>query len=137
METSHSTSACRSSNFQNNKPACHTLAKPGRQVNKSTNQHIGMRKSQTQKIGDVIRDCLNELHIARKLKEVSIVSEWETLMGKTVANRTEKIYIKNRTLFVHVRSSVLKTELLMMRQDIMNRVNENAGETIIDQIVIK
>ncbi len=110
---------------------------PNQQINKSTHQPINMRKSQTQKIGDVIRDCLNELHIARKLKEVSIVSEWESLMGKTVANRTEKIYIKNRTLFVHVRSSVLKTELLMMRQDIMNRVNENAGETLIDLIVIK
>lgn len=96
-----------------------------------------MRKSQTQKIGDVIKDCLNELQISRKLKEVSIVTQWESLMGKIVANRTDKIYIKNRTLFVHVRSSVLKTELIMMRQDILKRVNENAGESIIDQIVIK
>lgn len=96
-----------------------------------------MRKSQTQKIGDVIKDCLNELQISRKLKEVSVITQWESLMGKIVANRTDKIYIKNRTLFVYVRSSVLKTELIMMRQDIIKRVNENAGESIIDQIVIK
>ncbi len=96
-----------------------------------------MRKSQTQKIGDVIKDCLNELQISRKLKEVSVITQWESLMGKIVANRTDKIYIKNRTLFVHVHSSVLKTELIMMRQDILKRVNENAGESIIDQIVIK
>jgi hypothetical protein len=96
-----------------------------------------MRKSQTRKIGDVIKDCLNELQIARKLKEVNVVSQWETLMGRTVSSRTDQIYIKNRILYVHVRSSVLKNELIMMRQEILNKLNENAGEQLVDQIVIK
>ncbi len=96
-----------------------------------------MRKSQTQKIGDVIRDCLQDLHIERKLKEVSLVSQWESMMGKTVALRTEKIYIRNRILYIQVTSSVLKNELLMMRQDILNKLNENAGEKLVDQLVIR
>jgi len=96
-----------------------------------------MRKSQTQKIGDVIRECLHELQIDRKLKEVNLVSQWESMMGRTVALRTDRIYIRNRILYVHVTSSVLKNELLMMRQEIMNKLNENAGEKLIEQIVIR
>jgi predicted nucleic acid-binding Zn ribbon protein len=96
-----------------------------------------MRKSQTQKIGDVIRDCLRELQIDRKLKEVSLVAQWETFMGRMVALRTDQIYIKNRILYIHVTSSVLKTELMMMRSDIVNKLNENAGEKIIENIVIR
>jgi len=96
-----------------------------------------MRKSNTQPIHEVIRDLLREMDIDRKLKEVSLVSQWETLMGRTVAVRTSQIYIRNRILFVHVTSAVMKSELLMMRQAIIDRLNENAGERLIEQVVIR
>jgi len=96
-----------------------------------------MRKSNTQKISDVILECLRELHIDRKLKEVHLVSQWESMMGKTVANRTSQIYVKNQVLYLHITSSVLKTELIMMRQDIIDKLNENAGERLIEEIVIR
>jgi hypothetical protein len=96
-----------------------------------------MRKSNTQPIHEVIRDLLREMDIDRKLKEVSLVSQWESLMGRTVAIRTSQIYIRNRILYVYVTSSVLKSELLMMRQDIIDRLNENAGERLIEQVVIR
>jgi predicted nucleic acid-binding Zn ribbon protein len=96
-----------------------------------------MRKSQTQKLGAAISDYLREMQIDRKLKEVSVVSQWEELMGKMVATRTDQIYIRNRILYLHVTSSVLKNELLMMRQEIINKLNENAGEKIIEGMVIK
>jgi predicted nucleic acid-binding Zn ribbon protein len=96
-----------------------------------------MRKSNTQPIHEVIRDLLREMDIDRKLKEVSLVSQWESLMGRTVAIRTSQIYIRNRILYVYVTSSVLKSELLMMRQDIVDRLNENAGERLIEQVVIR
>jgi predicted nucleic acid-binding Zn ribbon protein len=96
-----------------------------------------MRKSQTQKISAVISECLRELNIDRKLKEVSLVSQWEELMGKTVAVRTDRIYIRNRTLYLHVTSAILKNELIMMRNQIIERLNENAGEKLIESIVIR
>jgi predicted nucleic acid-binding Zn ribbon protein len=96
-----------------------------------------MRKSHTQKISDVIGEYLHELRIDRKLKEVNLVSQWETMMGRTVALRTNRIYIRNRILYIHVTSSVLKNELLMMRQEIINKLNENAGEKLIEQLVIR
>jgi len=96
-----------------------------------------MRKSNTQPIENVIREYLKEMNIDQKLKEVGIVSQWEKLMGKTVAIRTSQIYIRNHILYIHVTSSVLKNELLMMRQAIIEKINEEAGERIVEQIVIK
>lgn len=96
-----------------------------------------MRKSNTQPIENVIREYLKEMNIDQKLKEVGIVSQWEKLMGKTVAVRTSQIYIRNRILYIHVTSSVLKNELLMMRQAIIEKINEEAGERVVEQIVIK
>ena len=96
-----------------------------------------MRKSNTQPIENVIREYLKEMNIDQKLKEVGIVSQWEKLMGKTVAVRTSQIYIRNHILYIHVTSSVLKNELLMMRQAIIEKINEEAGERIVEQMVIK
>jgi predicted nucleic acid-binding Zn ribbon protein len=96
-----------------------------------------MRKSNTQPIVDVIREYLKEMNIDQKLKEVGIVAQWEKMMGKTVAIRTSQIYIRNHILYIHVTSSVLKNELLMMRQAIIEKINEQAGERIVEQIVIK
>lgn len=96
-----------------------------------------MRKSQTRKIDAVIREFLNEANLDKKLKEVHLVSEWETLMGKMVAARTRNIYIRNRTLFVHVTSPVLRNELIMMRNEIIDRLNEVAGENLVEALVVR
>lgn len=96
-----------------------------------------MRKSNTQRISDVISECLRELNIDRKLKEVNIVSRWEDLMGKTIASRTDSIYIKNSVLYIHVTSAILKNELVMMRNLIIKRINESAGEKLVDKVVIR
>lgn len=95
-----------------------------------------MRKSQVRRIDTVIREFLGEINIAKKLSEVSVVSQWESLMGKMVSSRTEKIYIKNGTLYLKLKSPALKNELMMMRQAIIERMNESAGEQIVSRIVI-
>ncbi len=96
-----------------------------------------MRKSNTQKIGNVLKEYLRDMMIDKKLKEVGIVNSWEELMGKAVAERTKNIYIKDKTLFIQLKSSVLRNELLMMRQSIIDKLNERAGEKIIEKMVLR
>ena len=96
-----------------------------------------MRKSNTQTIASVIKDYLKEAQIEEKLKEVQVVNSWEELVGKTIARRTNKIYIKNGKLYLHMNSSIVKNELLMHREGIIERINTNAGEEIVKEIVIR
>jgi len=96
-----------------------------------------MRKSNTRKISEIIDEYLNSSGLKQKLRKARVLNHWEELMGKSVANRTKSLYIKNRTLFVYLSSSVLRNELLMMRQQIIDAVNKHAGESIIDEIVLK
>ena len=95
-----------------------------------------MRKSQVRKLDSVIREFLSEMNIDKKLREVSLVSRWESVMGKMVSSRTEKVYIRSGTLYVRLKSPVLKSELMMMRSNIIDRMNETAGEKIITKIVL-
>lgn len=96
-----------------------------------------MRRSETQKLGDVLKDYVKALKIDKKLKEVEIVNFWEELVGKIVARRTKDVYIKNKILFVILRSSVVRNELFMIKDELLKRLNEKAGEEILKDIVFK
>ena len=96
-----------------------------------------MRRSNTQTIASVIKDYLKEAQIEGKLKEVQVVNSWEELVGKTIAHRTNRIYIKNGKLYLHMNSSIVKNELMMFRESIIERINTKAGEEIVKEIVIR
>jgi predicted nucleic acid-binding Zn ribbon protein len=96
-----------------------------------------MRRNETRPIGEVIKECLDELNISQTLKEKRLVSQWGAMLGKAVSVRTKQVYIKDRTLFVFMTSSVARNELLMMRQAILEKMNETAGEKLIDSVVIR
>lgn len=96
-----------------------------------------MRRSNTQPLSEILKEFIAETRIDRKLKEMDIVQGWEDLLGPTVARYTRDIYIRNKILYVEIKSSVVKNELMMMRDEICRKINEKAGEQIIDKIIFK
>lgn len=96
-----------------------------------------MRRSNTQKLGEVIRDYLKESNLEKKLNEIQLINSWEEIVGKEIARRTEKIYIRDNKLFVRFTSSVVRNEMLLHRETIRTRLNEQAGEELIKEIVLK
>ena len=96
-----------------------------------------MRKKNTQKIEDVIKEYLKALNIDGKLKEVNLIKSWDDIVGKTIARSTTDIYIKDRKLFVRLNSSVIRNELFMLRDGLKKALNDRAGEQLIDEIILK
>lgn len=96
-----------------------------------------MRRSNIHSLGEALRMYVSQTGIERKLKEVDVVQSWEDLLGKTIMHYTRKIYISNQVLYVEISSSVVKNELLMMREEIRKKLNEKAGQDLIQKIVFK
>jgi len=71
------------------------------------------------------------------MKEVSLLKSWEVIVGQAIAKRTTKVYIKNSILFVHLSSSVVRNELQMIKETLIERLNEAAGEKLITEIVLR
>ncbi len=98
---------------------------------------IIMRKSNTQKIGEVISDYLRELNIEKKVTETRLLNSWPVIVGPTIARQTEKLYIRNGVFYIHLTSPVLRNELSYMKTRIMEVLNEEAGEKIIKKVVLR
>jgi len=92
------------------------------------------RASKESSLEDVINRLLKAYQLDGRMKEMDVISSWEEMMGKAVAHRTEKISIRNRVLHLKLNSSVMRDELLHGKQVIIERVNQKAGEKMIDDV---
>ncbi|HEX2969195.1 MAG TPA: DUF721 domain-containing protein [Bacteroidales bacterium] len=96
-----------------------------------------MRRSKTISMAEAISDYIKEMNFGEKLNEASVINSWEEIVGKAISSRTSKIYIKDHILFVHLKSSVVRNELLMLRQALMEKINGKMGEEVIKDIVLR
>jgi predicted nucleic acid-binding Zn ribbon protein len=96
-----------------------------------------MRRSKTITLAEALKDYVREMRLDVKLSEVGVINSWEEIVGKAISSRTSKIYIKDHVLFVHLSSSVVRNELLMLRQALKEKLNEKAGSEVIKDIVLR
>jgi hypothetical protein len=96
-----------------------------------------MRRSKTISLAEAVKDYITEMNIGGKLSEAGVINSWEEIVGKAISSRTSKIYIKDHILFVHLNSSVVRNELLMLRQVLKDKLNEKAGAEVVKDIVLR
>lgn len=96
-----------------------------------------MERKDVQSIGSVIKEYLKESRIERKLAEVEVVNAWPEVIGKIVARATKNIYFKDGTLFVSLKSSIVRNELFIIRHDIINALNKHVGVEVVKEIVLQ
>ncbi|MBE0655966.1 MAG: DUF721 domain-containing protein [Bacteroidales bacterium] len=96
-----------------------------------------MRRSQTLNISEIISSLLKDQGLEEKLYENRLMNSWETVLGKMISKYTRSMYIKDRVLFVNLTSPVVKNEVMMIRDELVKRLNEKAGKNVIDKIVLR
>ncbi len=96
-----------------------------------------MRRSKTITLAEAIKDYIAEMNLGDKLSETALVNSWEETVGKAISSRTSKIYVKDHVLYVHLTSSVVRNELMMLRESLRSKLNEKAGKEVIRDIVLR
>ncbi|HCI56106.1 MAG TPA: DUF721 domain-containing protein [Bacteroidales bacterium] len=96
-----------------------------------------MRRSKTISLAEAMNDYISDMKIGSKLKEIEIIDSWEKIVGKAIASRTSKASIKDGVLTVYIKSSVVKNELMMIREALREKINKEVGSEIIKEIILK
>ncbi|TWR30310.1 DUF721 domain-containing protein [Mucilaginibacter pallidiroseus] len=94
-----------------------------------------MRKTNDKPIKEAIEQMLNVYKIKRRFDETGIVAAWPDLVGISVANRTKELFIRDKKLFLRIESSVIKNELVMMRSQIVQKINDDAKSELVTDII--
>lgn len=89
------------------------------------------------KIDSLIKFFIKENNLENGLENVKIKDMWHKLMKNGVANYTTDINLKNGTLYIKLKSSVLREELSYGKEKIVKLLNEKLKKDLIKKIVLR
>lgn len=96
-----------------------------------------MRRKETQKISDILKQFQKESAYEKKLLESRVITNWSKVLGPGIGNATQNLYMANRVLFVHIDSPVMRQELFMIRTQIQVALNKSVGAEVVDNIIFR
>ena len=96
-----------------------------------------MRRNDAESVGMLIRKFLRQEGLETPLNEKRLIDSWSEMMGSSIASMSKALYIKNQVLYVEVTSTPLRQQLMMGRQQLVNRLNQQVGAQVITNIIFK
>jgi predicted nucleic acid-binding Zn ribbon protein len=97
-----------------------------------------MLKKNAQPIANILSEFFDENPgLKTSVAEHRAVSAWRELLGEGVSHYTKNVYFRRNVLHVQLSSSVLRAELIMNKQNLIDKLNEHAGMEIVQDIVFR
>lgn len=96
-----------------------------------------MRKTSPKPIGELLDELFRSPDIAAKIAEGSLPETWRNVVGPAIAEQTRNVRLVRGTLYVHMFSSVMRSELMIRRQSLVKAINDRAGVNIVKDIVLQ
>ena len=96
---------------------------------------MSTKKNEFQSVGQAIRDMLNTYRLTNKYDEASIVESWEKLVGKPIASRTRKVFIKNKVLFVEFDSPTMRHDFSLHKAEVLEVFRKEFGDGVVTEII--
>ncbi len=93
------------------------------------------RNSETSSVKDAINALLDAYRIRGRFDESKLITSWGTLMGKPIARRTEKLFIRDKILYVKVNSAPLRNELNMAKVKVLEIIQKEFGKDLILDVI--
>ncbi|MDR2937786.1 MAG: DUF721 domain-containing protein [Prevotellaceae bacterium] len=101
-------------------------------------KHEPQRQAATMTVGDLVLHAMRSTdRDSAMLRRAYVLGLWEDVVGKTMASRTTQIFLKDKKLFVELSSSVARSELLMLRSDIVRCINEKAKTEVVQELILR
>ncbi|SIO22299.1 DUF721 domain-containing protein [Algoriphagus halophilus] len=93
------------------------------------------RKKEVAPLESAFKDLLKAYRLEDKFQEKSVVQSWPEIVGKTIADRTSSVFIKDKKLFVKLTSGPIKKELQMNKAKVISLIETKFGQGVIVDLV--
>jgi predicted nucleic acid-binding Zn ribbon protein len=88
-------------------------------------------------LNDAIDEFLSKYRLKEGYVRIQIATIWNNTVGKVIALHTKKVELNNTTLIVYIASPIVKNELVMLKSEIIAKLNEDIGKELIKELIIK
>jgi len=90
--------------------------------------------AKAQQIGNVFSQLFRDLGIDKAIQQNQAVSRWADIVGERIAQISTADRIENGVLYVKVNSPVWRNELVFMKGNLINSVNDALAKNIVKDI---
>lgn len=98
-----------------------------------------MRKKdrESSSMKDAVNSFLKASGLEDEYVEKKVLGNWENIVGKPIALRTDKLRIENKILYITLNSAVMRDELFQQKSKIIQLINEEAGLEMINDVYLR
>lgn len=88
-------------------------------------------------MGDLLEEFFKRPYVAAKVAEGKLPDTWRDIVGEEAARQTVELRLENRVLYVRLRSSVLRSELLYQREALRDEINRRSGVRLVSSVEVR
>lgn len=95
-----------------------------------------MKETNEYTLKEAIEELLEAFRLQDGILESRIIQSWAKITGKVISKHTEKIYIRNKKLYLKLDSPALKNELSFAKEKLISLINKEAKQVAIEEIIL-
>jgi predicted nucleic acid-binding Zn ribbon protein len=92
------------------------------------------KRSNEFSLGEAIESYLDSRGLKEQALVERVITEWPRIMGKAIAENTEKIWFRDGIFYVKIGHPVWKTELGMAKTKIKDMLNKELGGDLVNEV---
>ena len=93
-----------------------------------------MERRNTERADNILQKFLHDSGLGTPSLHYKLVQVWPTVVDETIATATQALEVRNQTLWVRVEIPALRTQLSMMRAQLVQQLNAAVESIIIYDI---
>jgi len=87
-----------------------------------------------EKLGSLVGKVLDGLGLQKRVEEFKVIEEWEQIVGRVIAERTEPVQVVRGRVTVRVNSSPWLLEMKMREREILEKIAVAIGDNVVREI---
>ncbi len=93
-----------------------------------------MKRTNMEMAGNVLKQFLESSTIGSNMSQQEAVVLWPKVAGEAIAKYTQNVSIYNGTLFVQLKSSIAADAIRTRQQELVEKMNQELGASIVKEI---
>ena len=87
------------------------------------------------KLGEILNEVLKNTSFENRVNEIKLKEWWTDIVGKKMAEYVVDFSYRDKKLYIRIRMASARSDLHFIRTEVKNRLNERAGEVMVEEIV--
>ena len=94
------------------------------------------KRGQIKNISKVLEDVISQKHFKVGIDNLRVQEAWVKTMGDNIQKYTYSVKFKKGILYIKLKSSVLKEELIFEKNKVITLINKELGKEYVKELVL-